>query len=149
MTKSSLVSQQKSDTFSQDLHSSCILHVCTSCRPQGKPRDPKENRDGFIFYQQVRDAINQTSLRGQVEVRPAECLSVCPRPCGISLSLAGSWTYLFGDQRPSETVNDVVKCVSLYINSEDGLMARKQRPKSLRGSILGRIPPVGGDNQCT
>ena len=130
-------------------HQSCILHVCTSCRPQGMPREPKENRDGFIFYQQVRDAINQTPLRDQVEVRPAECLSICPRPCGFSLSLSGSWTYLFGDQRPHETVHEVVDCVSLYLKSPDGYMARKHRPKSLRGSILGRVPPVKGADQCT
>jgi len=77
----------------------------------------------------------------RVEVRPAECLSMCPRPCGIALSSAGAWTYLFGDQHPGESVRDIVECVSLYMGAADGFMPREQRPKSLRASILGRVPP--------
>ena len=73
---------------------------------------------------------------------------ICPRPCGIALSLPGSWTYLFGDQKPSETVHDILDCVSLYIESPDGFMAREARPKTLRGSILGRVPPLQAELPC-
>ena len=76
-----------------------------------------------------------------------ECLSICPRPCGlirtIWISTPGYWSYLFGDQNPGQSVEDILECLSLYLQSKDGFMARKERPKSLRASILGRIPPFG------
>lgn len=121
---------------------SCTLHVCTSCRLPETPREPREHRPGFILYQQISEALESSALRDRVDVRPAECLSICPRPCGIAFSSPGAWTYLFGDQQPDETVRDVLACVSLYLESPGGLMARAQRPKPLRASILGRVPPV-------
>ena len=63
-------------------------------------REPQENRRGYQLYRQVREAIESHALRSRVDVKPTPCLSICPRPCGIALSLAGSWTYLFGDQDP-------------------------------------------------
>ena len=80
----------------------------------------------------------------QLEVQPAECLSLCPRPCGIALSSVGKWTYLFGDQKPRESARSIVELVSLYLSSESGLMPREQRPNALRASVLGRVPPFAG-----
>ena len=131
----------------------CTLHVCTSCRAPGTPREPRQNRPGFVLYHQLREAVESTGLSHLVEVKPAECLSICPRPCGIALSLPGAWTYLFGDQQPDETIREVMECVSLYLASPKGFMARAQRPRSLRGSILGRVPPLplslDGNPPCT
>ncbi len=106
-------------------------------------------RPGFIFFKNVRDAVAASPLRERVEVKPTECLSVCPRPCGFALSLPGSWTYLFGDQQPDGSTDEVLECLSLYLETPDGFMPRLQRPKSLRGSILGRVPPIGRSDQCT
>ena len=85
--------------------------------------------------------LRESPIGSHVAVRPAECLSMCRRPCGIALSSPGAWTYLFGDQHPSETARDVVECVSLYIGTGDGFMPREQRPQSCRASVLGRVPP--------
>ena len=127
----------------------CTLHVCTSCRPRGTPREPRATRPGFILYQQLRDIFEISPLKHRVTVSPAECLSICPRPCGVALSLPESWTYLFGDQQPTEALKDIVDCVTLYLESPDGFMARASRPKSLRNSILGRVPPKKKDRSCT
>ena len=127
----------------------CTLHVCTSCRPAGTAREPKENRSGFLLYQKLLEAIETSELSRWVEVKPAGCLSICPRPCGIALSMPESWTYLFGDQHPDETVDDVVECVSLYLESLNGFMARDKRPEPLRRSILGRVPPLQEGQPCT
>ena len=132
----------------RDRESLCTLHVCTSCRPPGSAREPKEARPGFRLYEELREALPGTPLRGRVEVKPAECLSICPRPCGIALSLPGAWTYLFGDQQPSKTVADVLECVALYLDSPDGAMARHSRPKALQRSILGRVPPLVGSSDA-
>ena len=121
-----------------------VLHVCTSCRALGSPREPRESRAGFKLYQELRATFHESPLGHHVEVRSTECLSVCPRPCGIALSSPGAWTYLFGDQHPGESARDIVECVSLYIGTGDGFMRRERRPKSLRASILGRVPPYEG-----
>ena len=113
----SVVSLEKTFTPDEVTLQVCTLHVCTSCRAPGTPRQPQESRAGFIFYQQLRSKIEGGILKHQVEIQPVECLSICPRPCGLALSRAGAWTYLFGDQWPNETVNDVLECVSLYRES--------------------------------
>ena len=125
------------------------LHVCVSCRQAGAPRGPLAERSGYQFYKQVRDALEGSPLQARVELRPAECLSVCPRPCGIALSRAGAWTYLFGDQSPGETVNDLLTCLERYLESPDGFLTRNERPTSFRRSILGRVPPLREGTPCT
>ena len=118
----------------------CILYVCTSCRPSGFSREPKEERPGFILFQQLQKDLATSDLKEQVEIRPAGCLSVCPRPCGIAIDSAWGWAYLFGDQQPTETTQDIIDCISYYLETPNGLMARDKRPKAMRSSILGRIP---------
>ena len=93
--------------------------------------------------------FHESPLGHHVEVRPAECLSLCPRPCGIALSSRGAWSYLFGDQHPDESAGDILECVSLYIGTEDGIMPRERRPKPLRASVLGRVPPFERGRRCT
>ena len=135
-------------TSPEDLRS-CTLHVCTSCRSSGIPREPREGRSGFLLHQELRDAVDRSELRLRVDVRPAECLSVCPRPCGFALSSPGAWTYLFGDQHPGESARDIVACIALYLDRHDGFMARETRPPPLRASILGRVPPIPRGRSCT
>ena len=139
----------RSNHLDHDSDASCTLYVCTSCRPPGTPREPKESRPGFVLYHELREAFDSSSLKGRVNVKPAECLSICPRPCGLALSSPGSWTYLFGDQQPFKTTSDVVECVALYLDRPEGSMARDERPKSFRRSILGRVPPPPRGSSCT
>ena len=120
---------------------SSVLHVCTSCRVPGSPREPRESRTGFQLYRELRAKLEESPLGQHVDVRPAECLSLCPRPCGIALASSGAWSYLFGDQQPGESADDILECVSLYVGIEDGFMLREQRPKRLRASVRGRVPP--------
>lgn len=120
----------------------CILHVCTSCRAPGSPREPLEDRPGYQLFLRLSEAVAFSPLSTQVTVAPAECLSICPRPCGIALSASNAWTYLFGDQNPAESPDEILRCLQLYLVSRDGFMRRKDRPKSLRNSILGRVPTI-------
>ena len=127
----------------------CTLYVCTSCRAAGTPREPREAREGSILYQKLLEAFSKSSLKTQVDVRPARCLSICPRPCGIALSSSESWTYLFGDQQPDIAIQDILDCVSIYLKISNGFMPRMERPKSLRRSILGRVPPTIGESHAS
>ena len=123
-----------------------VLHVCTSCRAPGSPRQPFYQREGYQLFQALKDELRDTELGEVVELRAAECLSICPRPCGIAISSPGAWTYLFGDQMPGASVKEIVACLELYIGAAKGVMPREKRPKGLRGSILGRVPPLGDKN---
>ena len=127
--------------ISQGTCRSSVLHVCTSCRAPGTPREPRENRTGAKLYRELLATFHASPLGQHVEVRSARCLSLCPRPCGIALTSPGAWTYLFADQHPVESARHIVECVALYIGTSDGFMPREQRPKPLRASIVGRVPP--------
>ena len=100
--------QTHSESSSGIRQSVCTVHVCTSCRPPGTPREPEENRPGFLLYRRLKEALKEGDFDAAVNVEPTPCLSVCPRPCGIALSLSGSWTYLFGDQDPEKTVRELL-----------------------------------------
>lgn len=121
-----------------------VLHVCTSCRAQGSPREPFYQREGYKLFQALKDELAGSDLRDVVEIQPAECLSICPRPCGIAISSPGSWSYLFGDQQHNASAKEIIECLALYVSTAKGFMSRSERPKGLRGSILGRVPPFGG-----
>ena len=123
-----------------------VVHVCTSCRPPGSPREPFYQRTGYKLFQALKTAMVKSDLANVVEIQSTECLSICPRPCGIAISSPGSWSYLFGDQEPSTSVEEIMECLALYVASDKGVMPRNQRPKGMRRSILGRVPPLGDPN---
>jgi predicted metal-binding protein len=126
-----------------------VLHVCTSCRVRGTPRVPASQRPGVQLFKRLQAAVANSPLSAAVRVQPAECLSICPRPCGIALSSPGRWTYLFGDQHPDRSVDAILSCVAVYLASKNGFMARGDRPATLRASILGRIPCSAEAAPCT
>lgn len=134
-----ILSPNEANPFSDRV--GCQLHVCTSCRPSGHPRDPEDKRPGFKLYEELRRLIDERKLNDQVNLVPTECLSLCSRSCGIALSAEGSWSYLFGDQKPDQTAQDILDCAETYIRTPRGAIARAARPATLRSSILGRIPP--------
>ena len=117
------------------------LHVCTSCRPTNYPRETRDDRPGHILYKELSTKLLDSALKDIVNVAPARCLSLCPRPCGIAFSSQGAWSYLFGDQRPGETASDIIKCLETYVEIQNGELPRRRRPKALQASILGRLPP--------
>lgn len=143
VTETTAYGLAKGSMKTQGISRSSVVHVCTSCRLRGSGREPRENRLGFKLYRELRTRFHESPLGQRVEVRPVECLSLCPRPCGIVLTSPGAWCYLFGDQQPGESADDILECVSLYMGSKDGFMPREQRPKRLRASVLGRVPPYG------
>jgi predicted metal-binding protein len=145
MNKSTDSMCSKIQSTNREVLSSCTLHVCTSCRTLGT----SGGRSGFVLYKKLRDVVIECGLEYRVEVTAAKCLSICSRPCGLAISSFGSWTYLFGDQQADKESEEIIDCILLYLKSPDGYMARENRPKSLRSSILGRVPPFSGDRTCT
>ena len=136
------MSTESEEIGSRSPSGKCTLFVCTSCRPTGFPREPKEDRPGFLLYHKILEALEGSDLRDSVNVEAAKCLSLCPRPCGVALTSGETWTYLFGDQDPATSVASILGCVSIYLKCDDGEMPRGVRPPGLRESILGRLPPL-------
>ena len=135
------------NTGTEEVHKSlanrkCTLCVCTSCRPAGFSREPIEVRPGFCLHDEISQALATSEIRESVNLEAVQCLSLCKRPCGIAMASRGAWTYLFGDQSPDLSVNSILECLSIYLQSTRGEMPRTVRPAGLRKSILGRIPPL-------
>jgi predicted metal-binding protein len=120
------------------MNSRLHLFVCTSCRPKGDPASP---RPGQVLFECLSSEHAAWARRLGVTIEPTECLSVCPRPCGIALSAPEKWTYVFGDVKPGRDEAAVVECATLYARSVNGHLPREERPLVLRQGILARVPP--------
>jgi predicted metal-binding protein len=115
-----------------------VVHVCTTCRAEGEPLQPSDVRRGAKLYR----ALKACRSSGDPQVEPVECLSVCRRPCTISFSAAGSWTYIYGDFAADADPNEILAAARLYAQSPQGLIPWKQRPEALKKGVVARVPPL-------
>jgi predicted metal-binding protein len=115
-----------------------VVHVCTTCRPEGEALEPRELRSGARLY----EALKQYRSADDPLVTPVECLSVCRRPCTISFSAPGSWTYVYGDFPADADPGAILDAARLYARSPQGLIPWKQRPDALKKGVVARVPPL-------
>ena len=107
------------------------LHVCVTCR---RP-------DGLTLYGLVEALYRDWPRKGEIALKPVECLSGCDRACTVAVSADGKPAYLFGDKAPTgETAAAALDLAALYLDSADGLLPRGERPLPFRCGILARIP---------
>lgn len=99
-------------------------------------------RSGAQFYRNLSERFASWARREDFMILPYDCLSVCPRPCGIAMRAPGKYAYVFGDLRPGESENAVIECATLYRRAATGHLAREDRPPALRAGILSRVPPL-------
>jgi len=118
------------------------LFVCTSCRYPGETKDSTSHRSGTHLFESLVTHYARWASREGFVIRPYECLSVCPRPCGIAMRAPGKFTYVFGDVKPGQTESAVIECASLYRRAPTGFLPREERPPALRAAILARVPPL-------
>ena len=113
-----------------------VLYVCVTCRAEG---DDPEIRAG----RRLHDAL-AADLAGDpaVAVVPVECLSVCRRPCTVSLAAPGKWTYVYGDLAVETAVPDIVEAVRLYTEAPEGLIPWKLRSDAIKKGVVARVPPL-------
>ena len=112
------------------------LHVCVTCRAEG---DLSEIRAG----RRLHDALAEDLAcdRG-VALVPVECLSVCRRPCTVSLAAPGKWTYVYGDLPGETAVPTILEAVRLYAEAPDGLIPWKLRSEPIKKGVVARVPPL-------
>ena len=119
------------------------VYVCVTCRAEGEPPLPLEERAG----RRLLDALGaELGADPSIDLVPVECLSVCKRPCTVSFAAPGKWTYVYGDLLPEAAVPVVVEAARLYAATPDGLIPWKQRPPAIRTGVVARVPPASRSN---
>ena len=111
------------------------VRVCTTCRAEG---DSSEPRAGSRLYEALRAARGE----GDPVVAAVECFSVCKRPCTISFSAPGAWTYVYGDFPADADPQDILAAARLYGASPQGLIPWRERPSALKKGVVARLPPL-------
>jgi predicted metal-binding protein len=106
-----------------------------TCRADGEAQEP---RAGAQLY----EALTSARQPGDPQVIAVECLSVCRRPCTISFSAPGAWTYVYGDFAYDTDPEDILAAARLYADSPQGLIPWKQRPQAFKKGVVARIPPL-------
>jgi len=115
------------------------LHVCVTCRRPDWLAD--RPRDGRTLFEMVEGLYRDWPRRGEIALKPIECLSGCDRACTVAVSAEGKPAYLFGDKLPMpETAAAALDLAAQYLDSTDGTLPRGARPALFRGGILARIP---------
>jgi len=114
------------------------LFICISC----KTEDGGAVRAGRALFDAVSAGLISGAV-GNVDVKPVDCLAVCKRPCTVTLSGEGKWTYVVGDLDPVAHAGDVIAAALSYGATANGIIPWKQRPQCFRKGIVARIPPLG------
>jgi predicted metal-binding protein len=112
------------------------IFVCVSCRDAADP----EQRPGAAFIDALRARLSERELALQVE--PVECLAVCKRPATVALSGPDKWTYVLGDLALDAHIDEVIDSARRFAESENGIVAWKDRPACFRKGVVSRTPPL-------
>lgn len=121
---------------------SATIFVCTSCRGQRGGVEDENEKPGAALVAALEARVSELGVSG-LAVEPVECLAVCKRPCTLALAADGKWTYLIGDLDPIEHVDEIVAAASAYRDSENGIVAWRERPATFRRGVIARVPPLG------
>ena len=122
------------------------LSICLRCR-DGRESARADVRGGARLADAVCDLVARRGC--DADLRGVRCMSQCKRSCVVSLTAPGSFTYIFGDLDPEapDHAQAILDLIPLYRSAPEGFVARDTRPAPLRGSILGRLPPIGTSSE--
>jgi len=120
------------------------IHVCVTCKPEGFVGEDTD-KPGSILARELVAAARKMGASVDVELKAVNCLSVCKRPCTVSISGTGKFTYVIGDLEPGRDVDDILAFASLYGESSDGITKWRDRPEVVRKHTIARVPPIGHD----
>lgn len=126
-----------------DEKSAVVVRVCTTCRAEGEPLEPLERRAGARLFA----ALSSVRGLGDPAVAPVECFSVCRRPCTLSFSAPGCWTYVFGDFSAETDPQEIFAAAKLYGGSPRGIIPWKERPEALKRGVVARLPPSPSEEE--
>ena len=113
------------------------ITVCTNCRHVGKPCRP-----GLDLLKHLQAAMAQAraALSDDFSLEGSVCMAGCERPCTVSFQATAKATYLFGDIEEGADIGALISFAQLYRDRPDGLTRESERPTTLGGKTLARIP---------
>ncbi len=112
------------------------LYVCTTCR------DAAHSAAAPSAGTRLHDALLAAAPAPEIELVGVECLSACKRPCAVSFTAPGKWTYVFGDLPADTAAALVLHGARLYAESRDGIIPWKLRPDALKKGAVARVPAL-------
>jgi len=116
------------------------LNICITCTASNADGQ-SDPRQGKQLFDRMQEACEKRDL--PFDLHPAECLTNCKSGCSIALNGAGKWGYVYGNVDPESMIDDLCELADKYAQSEDGIVAWRERPESLRRNVIARIPPLG------
>lgn len=123
---------------------SVTIYVCTSCRTEGQPLEPRDERAGARLYAALNEAASAEGAP-KVTLVPVDCMSVCKRPVTVGFSTPGKWTYVYGDfakDAPDAAAATILDGARRFAATSDGLIPWKERPEALKRGVIARLPPT-------
>ncbi|MFN8831595.1 MAG: DUF1636 family protein [Labrys sp. (in: a-proteobacteria)] len=115
----------------------CTLFVCVSCQVADATAPDGTARPGRDLLAALREA---GPIEG-VTIAPVDCLAVCKRPTTVALSGPERWIYVIGDLAGPEAAAEIRDYARAYALTENGIVAWRDRPKSVRKGVISRTPP--------
>ncbi len=116
------------------------LFVCKSCSAVIDHEEADERAEGNQLLLQLLEAQKNSACNLNIEA--VGCLWTCNRPCCVTFTCPGKYTYHFVDLPVQNIVSDLFKFRELYQQSEDGYVLPAKMPEQLKSNLLVRIPPV-------
>ena len=123
------------------------LYVCTTCRRNGEPLEPRDHRSGVRLKRALAAEIARRVDAIAIDLVPVECLSGCKHGCTIAVSAPGKWTFVVGDLDPACHVGDVITFAAQHAAHSEGLPLWRERPEVVRKGVLARVPSLMTNNK--
>jgi predicted metal-binding protein len=120
------------------------LFVCRACSAEFDHEEvtDKTPTEGLQLLEQLQNLPQLQIADSKLNIQSVGCLWTCSRPCSVSFTCTGKYTYHFVDLHPVDSVNELQQFSELYIKSSDGYVKPPHMPGELRSRLLVRIPPT-------
>ncbi|WP_375174948.1 DUF1636 family protein [Pseudooceanicola sp.] len=114
------------------------LLVCIKCK-RGTDVSAEGERPGTALYERL---AAQDMPEG-VTLTPVDCLQNCDHGCSVAMRGGDDrWTYVYGNLHEASDTDLLLDGVSLYRDTNDGLIPWRQRPEHFKRNCIARIPPL-------
>lgn len=123
------------------------VFVCVTCAADA--RWTKESPHPGAGFADALSARLADIKAENITVRQVECLAVCKRPHTVALAADGKWTYIIGDLKAEDHLEDIANAAVAFQQSENGLVPWKERPLCFRQGVISRTPPLGFEHPAT
>ncbi|MHC8491124.1 DUF1636 family protein [Thalassospira sp. SM2505] len=117
------------------------LNICITCTASNADAQT-DPRHGKMLFDRMVELCAERDL--PFDLRPAECLTNCKSGCSVALNGSGKWGYVYGNVDPETMIDDLCDLATRYADSDDGIVAWRERPETLRRNVIARIPPLDG-----